>query len=829
MFRARATLSLFAVVLMASVALSQSQGKKPDPKVQTPPAAPPTDYAKLGMTYLNLGDLEKARANCEKAMDTEPDPAQECLTKLVAAQNEAKLVDFETSVNLGKREEAIKAALAVPVKALTADQAKRYNDYLDTLRKMTLADARAKIPAHDDDAAMEATSVKALSPTDKESEQADEIVEQAHPGFGGQIYDFVKGSWLPNILAVLVIIFLAWLGLHLLRSFLRWRDRYNSRGHKWDPRSLSIAGGRKTTWTLMPLVDEKHLGATELVMDAMARLPTELRQDPWKPASLLLRPKLPGPTETDLLIDFLHPPGAQEVTLADLTIVSELREEVQFQEVSLTDAVQDLQLTIGAYKVDSVAKFLTGVERWLKAGSPTISGTAEKAKTEQEDDTVVIRLNCSGGPRSLVKAGQKTGSAAKGAAPENRFATKARPDQTVRASEYLSVTASTPHEDGADIRALCADRVVFKLLYRLAYPNASQAETDAQAAVRQAVTLLRRCFKQNRAEETLKERTCLLQKAAYNLEFARNYLADSPQLLWLEGAALALVGSEKYDSAIARLQELEVALVSPAHDPYIQSLRHQARYNRAVLLARKGKGDLVKAISTYDDLLTAGTASPVRWLAGLGKLTGLADCDRETWKLFGRTKAKEWLDQGNKLLQEIEQAKSDAQAPPSDQDKRTLEFIACEANRALGKCCLRFADAILADDVLVNGRPKDKNSNPKRSQELLDTLKQAQEYFARVQDDADLLADQAYISLLRGEYEQAEQFACKAKLWDPDSERASYLAAEACYCSNDADARERAKAYATDYCHGQTPAIAAFAALCKLLNVTETAAVAKAS
>ena len=133
------------------------------------------------------------------------------------------------------------------------------------------------------------------------------------------------------------------------------------------------------------------------------------------------------------------------------------------------------------------------------------------------------------------------------------------------------------------------------------------------------------------------------------------------------------------------------------------------------------------------------------------------------------------------------------------------------------------------DDVLVNGRPKDKNSNPKRSQELLDTLKQAQEYFARVQDDADLLADQAYISLLRGEYEQAEQFACKAKLWDPDSERASYLAAEACYCSNDADARERAKAYATDYCHGQTPAIAAFAALCKLLNVTETAAVAKAS
>jgi len=287
-----------------------------------------------------------------------------------------------------------------------------------------------------------------------------------------------------------------------------------------------------------------------------------------------------------------------------------------------------------------------------------------------------------------------------------------------------------------------------------------------------------------------------------------------------------MVGGEKYDSAIARLQELEVAPFSAEHEKYITSLRHQAKYNRAVLLARKGKGDLTRAISAYDDLLAAETTNSVRLLAGLGKLTGLADYDQSAWKLFDRGKAKTWLEEGNRLLQEIAAARSDSDAPLSDQDKRTLDFIAGEANRALGKCCLRFADAFLADEILTNGRPKDKNSKPQRSPELLQTLQQAQAYFAKVQDDADLLADQAYILLLRGEYERAEQFACRAKLWDPDSERASYLAAEACYCSNDADARDRAKAYAASYC--RTPTLAAFLTLCKLMNVPESAAAAKA-
>jgi hypothetical protein len=102
-----------------------------------------------------------------------------------------------------------------------------------------------------------------------------------------------------------------------------------------------LAGGTKTRWTLVPLVDDKKLGATELVMDAIARLPMELQQDLWKPASLLLRPNPPGPSQTDLLLDFTVP-RSEGLTLAEFD-VTKLRTEVYFQNVSLTDAVQQLQ------------------------------------------------------------------------------------------------------------------------------------------------------------------------------------------------------------------------------------------------------------------------------------------------------------------------------------------------------------------------------------------------------------------------------------------------------------------------------------------------------
>jgi len=776
--RAPAILLLFCLALTGTAIAQQTRSKsRPAPSGAAPAMDP---KIVLGRTYLRLGDLEKARSNCEAALPTQATEARNCLLEVVQAQSEAKLRDFEGKVELGKREDAVTAALAVPVAALATEQKKRFDNTEDKLRDLTLAEAQAKLPGKKDEAAILATGVKFLSPSPAQIKKADDILAQAQPGFLARLVDLLKGTWLSDLLAVLAVILAGLLILYLLRAFLRWKDRYNAKGwRRYDPRRF--AGGKRTKWTLVPLVDEKKLSATELVMDAIARLPLELKQDLWKPASLLLRPKPPAPSETDLL-DFTFPPS-DGVTLAEFD-VTRLRTEVDFQDVSLTDAVQQLQLTLGTYKVEGVAKFLSGLGKWLKAGSPTITGTAELCKTKAADDTVMIRLNCSGGPPPAT-------------------------DSVVTASarDYLSVTASSPQEDGTDIRALCADRVVFKLLYRLANPNATQSETDAQAALRQGVMLLERCSKQSHAEATNDERKALLEKAAYNFEFARNYLADYPQLLWLEGTALALVGEkEKDETAIARFQELEVAPFSDKHQGYINSLRTQAKFNRAVLLARKGKGDLTRALCVYDELLQKpNLPDSVRWLAGLGKLAVIADYEQGAWKDFDQETAAGWLAQGDALLGAVANAKADGHLNPSPQDQLTLDFIALEANRALGKCCLRFAEAFLAKDVLRNGRPVKRTSQgnqmvgPEVSSELRHTLSAACNYIGRCGDDADLLADRAYVELLLGGYERAEAQARKAMLWDPDSERAYYLAAEACYCHNGADEKERAKQYASAY------------------------------
>ena len=314
--------------------------------------------------------------------------------------------------------------------------------------------------------------------------------------------------------------------------------------------------------------------------------------------------------------------------------------------------------------------------------------------------------------------------------------------------------------------------------------------------------MLERCS--NHTEETNGERKALLEKAAYNFEFARNYLKDYPQLLWLEGTALALVG--KYDSAIDRFQKLEVARFSEAHKDYAGSLRAQAKYNRAVLLALCGKGDLCRAMSVCDELLgSEDIPDPIRWLAGLCKLMVIAGYDQEAWKHFDQQTAAGWLNEGDELLEQVTGAKANQQMQPSLQDQLTLDFIALETKRALGKCSLRFAEAFLAEDVLKNGRPvrrtnqNDQLVGPTVSRPLEGRLNAAFDYLEGCGDDADLLADRAYIKLLLGKYTEAEEYAYQATRWNADSERAYYLAAEACYCHGGAEAQKRARQYASAY------------------------------
>ena len=120
MVRARATLLLLCLALTGTPVAAQSKGKNgPSP---APAQTQPTDPVALGRAYLKLGDLDRARTNCEAAIATKPSEAESCLEDLVKAEYEAKLRDFESSVDLGKRDDAIKAAQAVREEALSDEQ-----------------------------------------------------------------------------------------------------------------------------------------------------------------------------------------------------------------------------------------------------------------------------------------------------------------------------------------------------------------------------------------------------------------------------------------------------------------------------------------------------------------------------------------------------------------------------------------------------------------------------------------------------------------------------------------------------------------------------------
>lgn len=199
--RVPAILLLFCLALTGTAIPQQTKSKSRPAPSRAAPAMDPKIV--LGRTYLKLGDLEKARSSCEAALPTQATEAQNCLSEVVQAQSEAKLRDFEGKVELGKREDALTAALAVPVAALTSEQKKRFDDTQDKLRDLTLAEAQAKLPGKKEEAAILASGIPLLSPSQAQRKKARDILAQAQPGFLEQLVDLLKGTWLSDCLLFL--------------------------------------------------------------------------------------------------------------------------------------------------------------------------------------------------------------------------------------------------------------------------------------------------------------------------------------------------------------------------------------------------------------------------------------------------------------------------------------------------------------------------------------------------------------------------------------------------------------------------------------------------
>lgn len=123
-------------------------------------------------------------------------------------------------------------------------------------------------------------------------------------------------------------------------------------------------------WLLLPIADQNQLGVTEMILDAVTRLPAELTSPNPVPTLLAIRPVKGEAFEPEIWYDYRVEPAA----LAR-EIEGQLADELKLHEFDLVDAVQDLQIKLGSLELGNIAKFFRSFSRWFTAGAPTVSGS----------------------------------------------------------------------------------------------------------------------------------------------------------------------------------------------------------------------------------------------------------------------------------------------------------------------------------------------------------------------------------------------------------------------------------------------------------------------
>lgn len=618
-----------------------AQGKAP--QAASTPTTSATQLARLGEGFLSVGDSATARKYCEKALEAQlenPEGAA-CLQRVVAAER------IEASL----KQEADR----------TLD-AEKLN--------VVLAEARARIRAGEYDKAIAALSgASTAAKTPAETRQIAQLLEEAYPTFASRLTERATASWVFDVgfaIALLIGVFLALVMVRYVRR------RYRAYRTRLGPLEV------KANWLLLPIEDKQDLGIHALVLEALARMKSELESDVDIPTLLPLRPVRGEPFEPDVWKDFRVDPPRR---------IREIQDQLQIQlrqhEIELVDAVQDLQLKVGGVELGNVARFMRNTWRWFNVGVPTIAGTAAVAESADGEKEVTIRLT-----------------------------------RSADGMDFATVLASTSHRTAGEAARLAAERVAYKLLYRFARPECSAAEVDALAARRQGIDLLQRFVTSGEAAGEL--RRIGLEKAVFNLRFARMTLPNREsdgshgarslessqdvvcELHLFEAIGQTLLGDRK--SALELLRTLEDLAQNskPQHRP----LRLQAYYNHAVLEQRTAheqpegaRASLASAIQLYKRVIDESDApgskddqpllNTIRFLAQFGYVVAASQYCFNRRDMMDPDELGNWLAVAGELLNTIENPST---KPREGGDERVSEVIKLEANRAYAVLALRYLD-----------------------------------------------------------------------------------------------------------------------------------------
>ena len=365
-------------------------------------------------------------------------------------------------------------------------------------------------------------------------DQALRALSDARPSLRRSFLESLRNPWAVQALAVLVVIAGLWIALHWARDLWRWID------------GRFISGAQGRSWKFAGVAGDDPLGARDPILDALRRVPHEVRKPIWTPTRLLLYPYRGG---WEVWEDFCVREDAKAKDVHE-DVFDPLLDHSDGDNI-LNDAFQNLQFSIGPVGVGSVTKFWTGLVAWWRTGEPSFSATCQELTMPEGPKQVVIRLTSTG----------PAGTA--------------------------SVLVSTDRQSAVDAVSLSAERAAYKLLFTMSEHRDSAAQIDGHAAFRQGVTTLSRLVRAVTDEKTDKDqREKDIFKSIHNLEVARRSFEREPdhrvyhlQSLRFLGVAYALVRRDAAARII--LEELEDLTDRPPARVVKQPSRPDGTWKRA--------------------------------------------------------------------------------------------------------------------------------------------------------------------------------------------------------------------------------------------------------
>ena len=254
--------------------------------------------ANAGKAFLGAGKFERALRLCGSALVVNPldKDAQECAklarTKIVTyVQEQAKLKlvkgyvaaadSARAELPLGELLKSESPDILTPAMELQQTLNGQKADLAVKKQLASIQQAELQIADGKREAAAK-TLADVLAGTNNGQviDKANEQLARSKTTWSTVFWESLRAAWIMQFLAALLMTAGAWVLLHWFRDMWRWGDTNIAR-RLWR---------KSAKWTFTGVSEDENLGARDPILDALRRIPNEVRRPVWTPTRLLLYP-----------------------------------------------------------------------------------------------------------------------------------------------------------------------------------------------------------------------------------------------------------------------------------------------------------------------------------------------------------------------------------------------------------------------------------------------------------------------------------------------------------------------------------------------------------